>query len=125
MKIVVDEKTRQMIFKPSEEYYKSNHFYDAPISSKKLAETHDARKEQKNYFREKRYEALPYFITVVMDFDVYWATEQWIIDTLSGKWTRKFDGRVHRDSENPDYTNYATFWFEKAEDCIAFKLMYG
>lgn len=124
MQIIV-EKTRQMIFKPTEEYYKSNNFYDAPISSKDLAKTHDARKEQKDYFREKRCEMLPYFVTVVMDFDYYWATEQWIIDTLSGKWARKFEGKLRSTDEKPDYTNYATFWFEKVEDCIAFKLMYG
>ena len=125
MEIVVDKKTRQMIFKPADDYFLSNHFYDTSKSLKDLASSKESRKKQQAYFQEKRNETLPYFITVVMNFDVYWATEQWIIDTLSGKWTRKFDGRVHRDSENPDYTNYATFWFEKAEDCIAFKLRFG
>ena len=121
----MDKKTRQMIFKPADDYFLSNHFYDTSKSLKDLASSKESRKKQQAYFQEKRNETLPYVITVAMRFDVYWATEQWITETLSGKWARKFDGQSNMNSENPDHNSYATFWFEKSEECIAFKMMYG
>lgn len=108
MRIVVDEKTKQVIFEPSEEYFKNFVYQNMSddedflngIRTKKskekyiktFAQVQTTREEQKEYFHQKRDEMLPYSITVDMPFDVYRDTEQWIVDTLGGgMWARKYE----------------------------------
>ena len=145
MRIVVNEKTKQVVFEPSVNFFgnsvhqnmQDDDDFKNGIKTEKSqnnyikhhANMKTTRKEQTEYFHQKRDEMLPYRITVDMPFDVYWGTEQWIIDTLSGgMWARKYEGRqfdpTNTASSPPDQKR-ATFWFENEKDRIVFKLMYG
>ena len=145
MRIVVDEKTKQVIFEPSGDFFADSVYQNMQddddfkngIKTEKSQDNYikhrahmkTTREEQTEYFHQKRDEMLPYRITVDMQFDVYWKTEQWIIDTLSGgMWARKYEGRyIDPTDTSPNQPNQkrATFWFENEKDRIVFKLMYG